>query len=139
MISRLHRGCLYVATSILATMPAMATDSAAELDQVKQKLLQWLPGDYSTRPQLALERALGTPPSGEHEDWYRIFAPINAPQVGEHVIYGQLHSGGRDGPIIPGTQVLYIVSIDEEHRAVNVSGRRVLNPQQYDQKQPFAL
>ena len=47
------------------------------------------------------------------------------------MIYGQLHIGGKDQPIVPGTQVLYIVSIDEERGAVNVNGRRIKDPEQY--------
>jgi len=110
---------------LLWSPPTAATNSKAELEGVMADLLQWLPGDYSTQSQLDMERRLGASPDGEHEAWFRVFAPVDVPHIGEHVIYGQLHVGGRDGPIIPGTQVLYIVTMDEENNAVTINGRRI--------------
>ncbi|MDH3619912.1 MAG: hypothetical protein OER91_03415 [Gammaproteobacteria bacterium] len=111
---------------------ATATNSDVELEQVMRDLLDWLPGEYTSAPQLELERKHGAPPDGEHYDWYRIFARIDAPHIGEHVIYGQLHIGSKDQPIVPGTQVLYIVSVDSEHMAVEATGRRIKDPQDFE-------
>lgn len=123
---------MVVSASVMMLLPsAHATNSRPELESVMAMLIQWLPGEFSSRPQLELERQYGAPPDGEHYDWYRIFAQIDAPHIGEHVIYGQLHIGDKSQPIVPGTQVLYIVSIDEEHMAVSVSGRRIANPEQF--------
>lgn len=116
---------LAVAGFLLLAGTAAATNSRPELEQVMADLLAWLPGEYSTQPQLFLERTLGEMPEGGHEDWYRTFAVIDAPHIGPHVIYGELRVGGPDGPLIPGQQILYIVSIDAENRAVHVSGRRI--------------
>ena len=125
---------MVVSASVMMLLPsAHATNSRPELESVMAMLIQWLPGEFSSRPQLELERQYGAPPDGEHYDWYRIFAQIDAPHIGEHVIYGQLHIGDKSQPIVPGTQVLYIVSTDEEHMAVSVSGRRIANPE------PFAF
>jgi hypothetical protein len=110
---------------MLYSNPIAATNSQAELEGVMSDLLQWLPGDYSTQSQLDMERRLGGSADGEHEAWFRVFAPVQAPHIGEHIIYGQLHAGGRDGPIIPGTQVLYIVTMDEKNNAVTINGRRI--------------
>ena len=123
---------MVVSASVMMLLPsAHATNSRPELESVMALLIQWLPGEFSSRPQLELERQYGAPPDGEHYDWYRIFAQIDAPHIGEHVIYGQLHIGDKSQPIVPGTQVLYIVSIDEERMAVSVSGRRIANPEQF--------
>ena len=123
---------MVVSASVMMLLPsAHATNSRPELESVMAMLIQWLPGEFSSRPQLELERQYGAPPDGEHYDWYRIFAQIDAPHIGEHVIYGQLHIGDKSQPIVPGTQVLYIVSIDEERMAVSVSGRRIANPEQF--------
>lgn len=111
--------------------PGAATNTRPELEGVLEDLMAWLPGEYSSRPQVELETLLGAPPDGKHYDWYRRFARIEAPQLGEHVIYGQLHIGSKDQPVVPGTQVVYLVSIDEAHGAVNVSGRRIKNPESY--------
>lgn len=128
----LIRLLLFVSVSVAVLLPsAHATNSRPELESVMDMLIKWLPGEFSSKPQLELERQYGAPPDGEHYDWYRIFARINAPHIGEHVIYGQLHIGDKNQPIVPGTQVLYIISIDEEHMAVSVSGRRIANPEQF--------
>lgn len=123
---------MVVSASVMMLLPsAHATNSRPELESVMAMVIKWLPGEFSSRPQLELERQYGAPPDGEHYDWYRIFAQIDAPHIGEHVIYGQLHIGDKSQPIVPGTQVLYIVSIDEERMAVSVSGRRIANPEQF--------
>ncbi len=129
--SRRHAGCLGALWLALSS-PAAATNSKAELEQVMLDLLAWLPGEYSSEPQLDMERRLGTPPDGPHEHRYHIFARIDAPQIGEHVIYGQLHAGGPDGPIIPGTQIAYIVELDEDNMTVNVNGRRIANAEDFE-------
>ena len=79
---------LFFACLVLAT-PAAATNSKPELAKVLADLLAWLPGEYASIPQVYLERALGTPPDGEHETYYRVFAKIDAPHLAEHVIYTQ--------------------------------------------------
>lgn len=121
---RLLATLLCVATGAAAGS-AGATNSRPELEQVMRDLLAWLPGEYSSYPQLYLERELGAMPEGEHEDWYRIFARIEAPHIGPRVVYGELRAGGPEGPIVTGQQILYVVSLDEGHRAVGVSGRRI--------------
>lgn len=115
----------------LATPPAAATNSRAELEGVLADVVAWMPGEYSTAPQLDVERRYGTPPDGEHEDWYRVFALVDAPQVGQHVIYGELRIGGPDGALVKGTQILYNVVVDEKTMTVHANGRRVLDAEQF--------
>ncbi len=124
---------LLAAAGLLALMTgAAATNTRPELQAVMDDLLEWLPGEYSSAAQREVERLLGAPPDGEHHDWYRIFARVDVPHIGDDVIYGQLHIRDENQPIVPGTQVLYIITIDEERGAVNVSGRRVKDPQDYE-------
>lgn len=111
--------------------PALATNTLPELEQVRADLLDWLPGEYSTAPQLDIERRYGAPPDGEHHDWFRIFARIDAPQIGPHVLYGELRMGGPDGDLVRGTQILYIVRIDETTRTVFANGRRIANAEAF--------
>ena len=129
---RIWRCSLLACLCALYSLSAAATNSRAELEQVMQDLLAWLPGEYSSVPQLDMERRLGMPPDGPHEHRYHIFARIDAPHIGEHVVYGQLHAGGPDGPIIPGTQIAYIVALDEEHMTVTVNGRRIANGEDFE-------
>ena len=110
---------------------ASAAGSTAELTQLLQDLLAWWPGDYDTLPQVDFERRLGAPPDGEHDRQSRQFRRVQVPHIGEHVIYGEVQVGGKDGDIIPGQQVLYIMRIDAERNALDVSGRRILNGERF--------
>lgn len=109
----------------LAGGTAAATNSRPELEQVMHDLLVWLPGEYSTYPQLYLERRAGAMPEGEHGDWYRIFGRIDAPQIAPVVIYGELRSGGPEGALAAGQPVLYVLAVDAAQRAVELSSRRL--------------
>lgn len=111
--------------------PSQATNSKPELAKVLDDLMAWLPGEYTSIPQVFLERALGAPPDGEHETYYRVFAEIDAPQLAEHVIYTQTQLDGDDGTILPGQQQVFLISIDEEKRTVAVEGRRIKDPETY--------
>ena len=118
-----------IALSLMA-MPAGATNSKPELMKVLEDFMAWMPGEYTSIPQVFLERNLGAPPDGEHDLFYRVFAPIDAPHLAEHVIYTQIRLDGDDGPIFPGQQVVFLISIDEELGAVSISGRRIKDPHQ---------
>ncbi len=123
---------MFVATALaLCSGASQATNTPPELEQVISDLLEWLPGEYSSRPQRYLEDEHGSAEEGDHDDWYRIFVRVDVPHIGDNVIYGQMHIGNKDALIVPGTQVLYIVEMDPEHRAVNVSGRRIANGEDY--------
>lgn len=117
-------------------IPAIAAPgyfaSRAELEQVMADLIAWLPGAWDSSPQIYMQRQGAMPPDGEHEHWHRTFARIDAPQVGDVVFYGQINVGGRDGPIIAGSQVLYKAVIDERLGGVNIFGQGPLNPEKYE-------
>jgi hypothetical protein len=102
-----------------------------ELQWVLQRLIDWLPGGWSSAPQLEYERTVRAPVEGEHEDWYRSFALIKAPQVGDIVFYGQVNLGGPDGPLLPGSQVLYKTWIDEKRGVVVINGRGPADPDKF--------
>ncbi|MBT5239085.1 MAG: hypothetical protein HOL61_00695 [Rhodospirillaceae bacterium] len=111
--------------------PASATNSKPELAKVLEDLMAWMPGEYTSIPQVYLERALGAPPDGEHEVFYRVFAEIDAPHLAEHVIYTQIRLDGDDGTVFPGQQVVFLTSIDEEKKSVSISGRRIKDGEKF--------
>ena len=119
-----------IALALLASSVG-ATNSKPELMKVLEDLLAWLPGEYSSMPQVFLERNLGAPPDGEHDLFYRVFAEIEAPHLAEHVIYTQIRLDSDDGPVFPGQQVVFLISVDEARGAVSISGRRIKDPQKY--------
>jgi hypothetical protein len=105
--------------------------SRPELESVLEDLVAWWPGEWSSYPQIHLERTVRMPAEGEHENWYRTFARIDAPQIGPHVFYGQINVGGRDGPLLGRSQVLYVAQIDESRQAVVIRGQPIEAPESY--------
>lgn len=107
-----------------------------DLEWVMDYLIEHFPGTWDSYPQVWFERNVRMPTQeGEHEHWHRTFARIDAPQIGEVVFYGQINVGGRGGPIIGGSQVLYHAVIDEDLGAVNIFGQGPANPEQFENLQ----
>lgn len=102
-----------------------------ELESVLEDLAAWLPGEWSSEPQLHYERTVRVPVEGEHEPWYRTFARIDAPQVGPWVFYGQINIAGRDGPLFGRSQVIYKASVDERRGVVLVRGQALADPEKF--------
>jgi hypothetical protein len=119
-----------------AAAPAQAgpgyDPSRQELEAVLDDLKAWLPGGWDSFPQIWHERTVRAPVGGEHEHWYRTFALIDAPQVGAVVFYGQINLGGRDGPMMPRSQILYTAVIDEQRGVVNVNGQVLADTEKYE-------
>lgn len=126
-----------VAVGIQPTGPVSAApgydQGQHDLEWVMDYLIKWFPGVWDSYPQVWFENNVRMPDNEEeHEHWHRTFARIDAPQVGEVVFYGQINVGGRDGPIIGGSQVLYHAVIDEELGAVNIFGQGPKDPERYE-------
>jgi len=103
-----------------------------ELEMVMADLIAWFPGAWDSFPQIYYERTVTMPEGGEHEHWHRTFGLIDAPQVGDVVFYGQVNVGGRDGPILGGSQVLYKATIDETRGVVLIRGQGPADPEQFE-------
>jgi hypothetical protein len=121
--------------AIIASTPLSAgpkyDHDRKELESILEDLMAWLPGEWSSAPQLHYERTVRMPAEGEHEPWYRTFARIDAPQIGPYVLYGQINIGGRDGPLYQRSQLLYKLSIDEQRGVVVVRGQTPADMDQY--------
>ena len=125
------RAVVFAIALSLLPLHASATNSRPELMKVLEDLMAWLPGEYTSVPQVFLERNLGAPPDGEHEIVYRVFARIEAPHLAEHVIYTQIRLDGDDGPVFPGQQVVFLISVNVELGAVAISGRRIKDQKKF--------
>jgi hypothetical protein len=129
------------ATPILLVIAALAASDAtcgpryentrAELEAMLEDMIAWWPGVWDSYPQIHLERTTRVPPEGEHDHWHRTFARIDAPQIGEIVFYGQINLGGRDGQLLPGSQILYKVHIDEQRGVISVMGQGPVEPEKF--------
>ncbi len=115
--------------TVCLALPAAATNSRPELEGVLHDLMTWLPGAYDSAPQLFIESKLGAPPDGEHDRVYRIFAKVEAPQIGDNVVYAEMRAGGKDGPLLQ--QVVFKVFIDEQNHGVSFDGRRIADPESH--------
>ena len=102
-----------------------------ELEQVLEDLAAWLPGAWDSFPQVYFERLVQAPKMGEHEHWHRTFARIDAPQIGTHVFYGQINVGGRSGPMMQRSQIIYNAVIDEARGLVSITGQSPSEPEKY--------
>jgi hypothetical protein len=107
----------------------------AELEQVREDLARWLPGSWDSFPQVYYERTVQAPKQGEHEHWHRVFARIDAPQIGTHVFYGQINVGGRRGEMMPRSQIIYDAKIDEARGVVSITGQGPAEPEKYENLQ----
>ena len=118
---------LSIILCMLTSSPANAGPNydfdRAQLESVMEDLKAWLPGAWDSYPQVWYERNVTLPEEGEHEHWHRTFALIDAPQVGDVVFYGQINIGGRDGPLMPRSEIVYKVYIDEARGVVVMNGQ----------------
>jgi len=90
-----------------------------------QDLFEWLPGSYSSAALVYFEAASGAPPSGPHEQVYREISRIDAPQVGEFVLFSQVRRGGKSGPLPEAQPTLLVLEYDPARRTIAMSGRRI--------------
>ena len=75
-----------VATANAAVLAGPRYDAdRKELESVLQDMIAWLPGEWSSFPQIYHARTMTMPADGEHDPWYRTFKRIRAPQIGEYV------------------------------------------------------
>lgn len=102
-----------------------------ELEATLEDLAAWLPGAWDSFPQIYHERTVAAPKAGEHEHWHRTFARIDAPQIGTHVFYGQINVGGRSGPMMPRSQVIYNARIDEARGLISITGQPPANSDRF--------
>lgn len=115
---------------VLSFLPSVSFAApSAELRQVLEDVLEWVPGAYESAPQIAYERVNGSPADGEHDRQYRIFARITAPHLGEYVFYSQIRAGGIDGPVVQ--QVVFLIDLDEKNNGVKFNGRRIKDAENY--------
>ena len=128
--------CSLIAVAQLLLLPSPAAWAGPayeftrpELESIRDDLIAWLPGSWDSYPQVHFQRRVATPAEGEHPHWHRTFARIDAPQVGEIVFYGQINLGGRDGPLMHRSQILYKVWLDEKRDAVVINGQMPLDPE----------
>ena len=122
--------CFVLAVPWVASVRPVAAHP--EVEAVLAEMVRLLPGDFDSRRQVELERALGAPPDGVHEHWYRTMRLIDAPQIGEIVFYGELRVGGPGGPLVPGQQILYVPEIDEARQSVNLVGQGLEDPERFE-------
>ena len=133
--ARLILALLAMAPAHFAIAAPNYEPTRAELEQVLEDLTRWLPGSWDSFPQVYYERTVQAPKMGPHEHWHRVFARIDAPQIGTHVFYGQINVGGRNGEMMPRSQILYNAVIDETRGLVSVTGQGPADAQKYENLQ----
>ena len=137
-VKRCTAALVITACMAAPVVPAAASDAGPhydfdrrQLESILDDLKAWLPGAWDSFPQIYYERTVRMPDEGEHEHWHRTFALIDAPQVGETVFYGQINMGGRSGPILGRSQVLYKAVLDEARGVVSITGQPIPEPDRF--------
>ena len=123
----------WLALVLLFVSPAAPAQSPVELRQDLARLLEWLPGEYDNEPQVFLEEGLGPPPDGVHPRRHSVFAVIDAPHLGQHVIYWQERSDGKSGGIL--RQRVLILEADEESLALRMTMYPIEDPERHQDLQ----
>ncbi|MDX2222212.1 MAG: hypothetical protein SFV21_05660 [Rhodospirillaceae bacterium] len=124
MICRILRALLGV-VMLQATVPVQAQ----ELDQVMARLMAAFPGTYDTTAQVAAETAAGVPEARRHERRYVVYARIDAPQIGPHVLFRQERKGGPDGPVA--ARGLAVFAPDPEAGGVRMWLRNIVDADRF--------
>lgn len=126
-----HPALLLLVLAVVASSPAVATNSPLELRTVLARLMAGLPGEYDSEPQRFFEAEYRTPPEQQHARTYRRFTRIDAPQIGAQVLVATVHAGDRFAPADPAGFLLWTLSVDESRGAVRMSPRRFREPAKY--------
>lgn len=116
-----------------------AAQAAPEYDQgaddlkwVLARMIEWLPGEWSAFPHVHHNRTVRMPEMGEHEDWHRAIALIDAPQIGgDAVFYAQITFGDRNGAVMGRSQNIYKIWVDEERGVVVFNGQGPRDPDRF--------
>jgi len=106
-------GCLLLST------PA----AAASLEETMARVMALMPGVYDTADQVSAEAARGLPEAQRHERRHVVYARIDAPQIGPHVLFRQERKGGPEGEII--TRGLAVFEPDEAAGGVRMWLRNI--------------
>jgi hypothetical protein len=104
--------------ALLSMLPPLL--QAAGLDHELKLLQQRIAGKFDNTQQVAtgenLLREGIADPTRAPDPLYPIFSLIEAPAIGEHVVYLQWHQGSADGPLQ--RQRIWVFTVDEERNAV---------------------
>lgn len=76
------------------------TAQAASLAETMAQVMETVPGTYVTTAPVEREISAGVAEAQRHERRHVVYARIEAPQIGAHVLYRQERTGGPDGKII---------------------------------------
>lgn len=120
---------VYVLT-LAALLICPASLQADSLDYELTLLRQWLEGGFdNTRQVISGENLLREGPVDREQVpdlLYPIFSLVEAPAIGEHVVYLQWHQGSVDGPLQ--RQRIWAFTIDTERNAVMMDFYTLRNP-----------
>ncbi len=100
--------------ALLACLPATADEHDLQADL--EQLNAWFAGRFDNYWQVRLEQS--EPPEHPHGRIHSIFAPVELPEIGEHVYYVQQYSEGDPTKIY--RQRLYSFSANSEENAIEL-------------------
>ncbi|MBK6599576.1 MAG: hypothetical protein IPG25_17520 [Proteobacteria bacterium] len=98
-----------------------ATNSPIELKTALKVLLTELPGQYDNAGQVYFETAIPDTADPPHKRVFMLWAPLAAPDVGEHVLVSTLRLGGDSGEVVDGESAVWTLAVDPASKAVRMT------------------
>lgn len=120
----------YLTVALACVLPTVgsATNSPIELRTQAELLLTRLNGEFDSYPQQFFEQEYKTPPELVHRRVYRSFARVDMPALGPEVLLATVRYGGKDGQLDPTETLLWVVTVDQERKAIRMSPRAPRDP-----------
>lgn len=106
---------------LIGVMVVLAMNAAAE-DDATGRLIRMMTGTFDTAAQVDAEARAGVAAADRHERRRVIYAPIDVPQVGDHVLFRQ---ETRDGAVV--ARDLAVFEPDAAGGAIRMWLRRIPN------------
>ncbi|MDX2142771.1 MAG: hypothetical protein SFV19_05415 [Rhodospirillaceae bacterium] len=119
------RIALVFAMALISIGPGQAADVA----ETMSRLMAVFPGTYDTLAQVENEAAQGIAPSQRHERRHVIYARIETPQIGQHVLFRQERKGGPDGAVL--TRGLAVFEADPAAGGVRMWLRNIVEAERF--------
>lgn len=116
------RGAAYILIALLCSTPIFAQDrSYTAVERELEYLMGIWPGNFDNREQVQSDADLGKPTydSGAHLRVHGKVSRVDLPVFGEHVLYVEEYKDDKPSSVF--RQRLYVLSADEEKRAVRIA------------------
>lgn len=120
---------LAVVTLMGAALPAKSANMHMELNVLLEWMVGYFDNDQQVRQQENFLREGPEDPERMPDRLYPVFAVVNAPEIGRHVVYLQWHMGSPQGPLQ--RQRIWVFEADDVGNAVMMDFFTLREPERW--------